>query len=233
MATDDRSTFALNSTATLPLVSVVIRTTGQPGLPRALAVVASQTWRPLEIVLVDAEAAGRTLRDYADLPVRVVGAEWPMERAQAANAGLAAARGDWIALLDDDDTIEPEHVATLVRTARLAGLPVAYSQARLIGPDGVQQTYGGPFSRAALLRSNCIPLHTGLFSRRLVEQGARFDESLGPVAEWDFWLQLAAMADFAFTGKPTATWRAEAGEDARMPPPEALQEKLRQKWQAG
>ena len=233
MATGKRSTLDRNSISTPPLVSVVIRTAGQPGLARALAAAAAQTWRPTEIVLVDAEAAGRELRDFADLPVRVVGADWPMDPARAANAGLMAARGEWIGFLDEDDTIEPEHVALLVETAARAELPVAYAQARLIAPDGVQRVYGAPFSRAALLRSDYIPLHAGIFSRAFVEQGVRFDESLGPVAEWDFWLQLAALTDFAYADTPTATYRPRMGRLAGMPPPEGVHEKLRQKWQAG
>ena len=223
----------LNSTATPPLVSVVVRSTGGSELGRALTAAAAQTWRPLEIVLVDAEAAGAQMRDFADLPVRVVGAAWPMDRASAANAGLAAARGSWILVLDEVDTIEPDHVALLLDAARSAQLPVAYSQTRLIGPDGIPQLHGRAFSRAALLRSNYIPLHAALFSRSLVEGGVRFDESLGPVAEWDFWLQLASRADFAYTGKATATFRDVGDGVSWMRPPEGLQEKLWQKWQAG
>ena len=215
------------------LVSVVIRTVGRPSLTRALASVAAQTWRPIEIVLVDAEAGGADLRDFADLSVHVVRSDWPMEPIRAMNAGLAAARGSWIALLDEDDTIEPDHIAELVQAATRADLPVAYSPSRLIGPDGTQRVHGAPFSRAALLRSNYIPLHAAVFSRRFVEEGVRFDESLGPVAAWDFWLQLAAHTDFAYTGKATATYRSAAGGGECMAPPEALHEKLRQKWQAG
>ena len=128
---------ALNSTATPQLVSVVIRTMGRPSLQRALAAVAAQTWRPLEIVLVDATGSGKRTTDYADIPVRSVSKGTWLDRPRAANAGLAATRGAWITFLDEDDVVEPDHIALLLATATIAGLPVAYGQTRLIGPDGV------------------------------------------------------------------------------------------------
>jgi glycosyltransferase involved in cell wall biosynthesis len=231
---------ALNSTPTPPLVSVVIRTMGRPELQRALASVAAQTWRPLEVVLVDAAATGKRASDYADLPVRTVGDGAALDRPQAANAGLAAARGEWITFLDEDDVVEPDHIALLVATAIVAGLPVAYGQTRLIGPDGVPRVFGGPFSRAALLRSNYIAIHAALFHRSFVDRGVRFDESLATFEDWDFWLQLSSQSDFAFTGKPTAIYRAAAGQSGAGAGPNldrdavlAQRERLMRKWQAG
>jgi hypothetical protein len=122
-----------------------------------------------------------------------------------------AARGAWIAFLDEDDTIEPDHIASLVAVATVAGLPVAYSQTRLIDANGAARVFGGPFSREALLRSNYMAIHAVLFHRAFVDQGLRFDESLATFEDWDFWLQLAARTDFAFSGQPTAIYRAAAG----------------------
>jgi glycosyltransferase involved in cell wall biosynthesis len=222
------------------LVSVIVRTMGRPTLARALASVSAQTWRPLEIILVDAAGAGRSMRDYADIPVHVVSPGARLDRPKAANAGLAATRGAWITFLDEDDTIEPDHVALLVATATLAHLPVAYGQTRLIGPDGVQRIFGGPFSRAALLHSNYIAIHAALFHRAFVDRGVRFDESLATFEDWDFWLQLSAQADFAFTGKATAVYRAASGESGAGAGPNldreaalAQRNRLMQKWQAG
>ena len=229
----------MNSTPTPPLVSVVIRTMARPTLTRALASVSAQTWRPLEVVLVDAAGTGNATRDYADVPVQVVSTCTRLDRPRAANAGLAAARGAWITFLDEDDTVEPDHVALLLAAATLADLPVAYGQTRLIGPDGVQRLFGGPVSRAALLRSNYIAIHSALFSRAFVDRGIRFDESLATFEDWDFWLQLSAETDFAFTGKATAIYRAAAGESGAGAGPNldreaalAQRNRLMQKWQA-
>ena len=202
----------MNSTAsTPPLVSVIVRTMGRATLPQALEAVARQTHRPLEIVLVDAAEQGLTLNRHGEIPVRVAG-QGRLDRPAAANAGLAAARGAWLAFLDEDDTIDPGHVAQLLAAAAAARLPVAYSQTRLVGADGAtQRLLGGPFHREALRRSNYLPIHAVLFHRSLVDAGCRFDPGLAMFEDWDFWLQLAERTDFAFTGQATATYQVEAG----------------------
>jgi glycosyltransferase involved in cell wall biosynthesis len=85
---------------------VIIPTHGRPrALLEALRSVACQTLPPLEtIVIVDGpDPATRAVLGRPPLPVRVVELERPTGAAQARNAGIAAARGEWIALLDDDD----------------------------------------------------------------------------------------------------------------------------------
>ena len=194
------------------LVSVIVRTMGRPELARALGSLAAQTYRPIEILLVDAAAKGIAMAEHAGIPVRVVGGG-PLDRTRAANAGFAAARGEWIAFLDEDDEIEPDHLSGLL--AALAREPftrVAYSQTRLVDANGNQQrVFGGPYDREALFRSNYLAIHAGLFARSLVVDGARFDETLENLEDWDFWLQLASRTRFAFTGKPTAIYHAASG----------------------
>ena len=194
------------------LVSVIVRTMGRPELARALDSVAAHGLRPLEIGLVDAAGAGLTLTAHGGVPVRVVsGAR--RDRPNAANAGLEAASGDWLLILDEDDEIEPGHLAQLLATAQSARLPVAYSQTKLIDASGkVQRVFGGPFDRLALFRSNYLQFCAVLFNRSFVEQGLRFDTSYPIFEDWDFWLQLAMRTPFAFTGMPTARYHAAIGQ---------------------
>jgi hypothetical protein len=193
-------------------VSIVVRTMGRPSLALALDCAAAQSARPLEIVLVDAAAQGLALADHRGVPIRLVN-QGALDRPRAANAGLEAARGDWILFLDEDDEIEREHVAQLLDAARAASALVAYSQTRLVDAQGKgERVFGGPFNRLALFRSNYLSIHAVLFSRALVEQGCRFDETLAMFEDWDFWLQLAMRTPFAFTGRATAIYRASSGE---------------------
>ncbi|HXZ47603.1 MAG TPA: glycosyltransferase [Usitatibacter sp.] len=218
-------------------VSMIVRTMGRETLARALDCAAAQTHRPLEIVLVDAGDRGIAPAEHRGVPVRVV-REGRLDRPRAANAGLAAARGEWILFLDEDDEIAPGHVAELLAAARAAGARAAYSQTRLVDAAGrAQRDFGGPFNRALLLNSNYLAIHAVLFHRSFVEAGCRFDESLPMFEDWDFWLQLTRRDDFAFTGRPTAVYRAASGQSGAGAGPNldreralAVREALMRKW---
>jgi len=222
-----------------PLVSIVVRTMGRETLGRALACIAAQLHRPIEIVLVDAAGAGIAMDERAGIPVRVV-RDGRLDRPRAANAGLAAATGEWLAFLDEDDEILPEHLAQLLAAARASGARVAYSQTQLVDAAGrPQRAFGGPFNRAALMSSNYLAIHAVLFHRSFVDAGARFDESLPMFEDWDFWIALSRQADFAFTGRRTAIYRASMGESGAGAGPNldrervlALRERLMRKWGA-
>ena len=213
-----------------PRVSVVVRTKDRPGLlAEALASLAAGTWRRAEVVLVNDGGTPPTVA--ADYPLPVVRVDLPENRgrAAAANAGVEAATGDWLAFLDDDDLAAPEHLETLVGLARGAGVGVAYTDAAVgvyaLDPDaGPGSEAGGwrcverrlPYSRDfdpdLLLVDNYIPFNTLLVERRLfaaaaLPNGDPFDPELPFFEDWDFLVRLAAVAPFHHLARVTCEYR--------------------------
>jgi glycosyltransferase involved in cell wall biosynthesis len=191
-------------------VSVIVRTVGRETLPRTIECIDRQTWRPIEAVVVRAREVALPAIE-ASIPVRVVGGG-KLDRPRAANAGLEAAQGEWLLFLDEDDLIEADHIGTLVAAARAAQSRVAYSQTRLVDPNGAtSRIFGGPFHRELLQRSNYLSIHAVVFHRSFVDEGVRFDEAFATFEDWDFWLQLAQRGDFTFVPRPGAIYHAERG----------------------
>jgi glycosyltransferase involved in cell wall biosynthesis len=195
-----------------PLVTLIVRTMGRPELPRALRCIVGQSHRPLQVVVVDAGDRGLAVSLGPGIPVDVV-RRGRLDRPHAANAGLAAARGEWIAFLDEDDEIAPTHIAELLAAAGAKGMRAAYSQTVIVDEAGrPKHLFGGPFNRAMLLKSNYLSIHSVLFHRSFVDAGLRFDETLPMLEDWDFWLALSRDSSLAFTGRPTAIYHANLGQ---------------------
>lgn len=201
--------------AMLPLVSIVVRSMARPSLRDALAAIGAQDYPRIEALVVAASGPTHPLppqRSGAH-EVRLVAGESPRSRPQAANAGLDAARGDWITFLDDDDVILPAHISGLVNVQRHAGeAKLVYTLARARFANGGEETVGQPFALHEIYERNFIHLSMSLFSRELAALGCRFDESLEILQDWDFFIQCAQHTRFHFEPRQTFEWRAEAGE---------------------
>ena len=196
-----------------PLVSVIIRTIGRASLARSVASVQAQTWRPLEIVIVHAGGDMMpSLSSCDDIPLRIVEGG-SLTRPQAANAGLQAAKGEWLIFLDDDDEFLPIHVETLVDCAMDSdGALLAYSATACIDAEGrIDGVIREPFNRNRLFEQNYIQIGAALFSHELVDEGYRFDETFESLQDWDFWIQLAHRTHFAFTDRITNRWNVTTG----------------------
>lgn len=94
-----------------PSISVIIPAyNAARWLAAALESVQSQTLTPAEIIVVDNGSTDETRAIASDMGVRVVH-ETQRGAAAARNAGLRAATGEWIALLDADDYWLPAKLA--------------------------------------------------------------------------------------------------------------------------
>jgi LmbE family N-acetylglucosaminyl deacetylase/glycosyltransferase involved in cell wall biosynthesis len=198
----------------LPLVSVVVRTMGRPECAQALDSIALQTWPNIEVVLVDASghAAAPAIEACGRHPVRHVRPGRPLERSAAGNAGLDAARGEWLIFLDEDDVFQPDHVARLAEAQRAAPASHAASAGVVVhGTDGLVDTYDGDVDFARMLAWNRLPIHAVLFRRSLLAH-CRLDESLDLYEDWDFWLQVASRTRFVRVPGVSAIYRAGLGQ---------------------
>lgn len=123
-----------------PLVSVIIPTYNRAStLKRTVDSALAQTYRPLEVIVVDDGSTDGTeavIRSYGD---RIRGILQPNGGPSAArNTGAKAASGEWLAFLDSDDVWKPEKIARQVDLVTRAGVRVdcCMCNAAIIDEDG-------------------------------------------------------------------------------------------------
>lgn len=201
-----------NSAHAKDLVSIICRTIARPELQQALQSVGSQTYSNIEIILID--AAAKKLSGYEEyvgnIPVILISPEKPLGRSAAANAGLQAARGQYLMFLDDDDWINDDHVQSLVEFLDSQNeIRAAYSSTQKTDIDGnpVDYVFEEDFDPILLMRDNYIPIHAMLFESSLLEHGCKFDEAFDIYEDWDFWLQLSQHTEFRHIHNRSAFYR--------------------------
>jgi glycosyltransferase involved in cell wall biosynthesis len=187
-----------------PTVSVVIPTRNRWSLLKdTLACALGQRDVELEVVVVDEACTDETpeqLAAYPDSRLRVIRNERPLGVAGARNRGIAAARGEWVALLDDDDLWSPDKLRSQIELATLAGADFVYTAVLAIDADRFPlRTYAAPPPSELperLERINMLPATaSNLIVRRVrLEELGAFDERLHQVADWDLALRLARSA---------------------------------------
>lgn len=126
-----------------PLVSVIVAAYNvERYLPAALESVLAQTYKNLEILVVDDGSTDKTpgiCDTYArkDSRIRVIHKE-NGGLSDARNAALPVASGDYIAYLDGDDRMQPCMIEAMVRACLLTDAPVAAVKYRAVREDGAK-----------------------------------------------------------------------------------------------
>jgi glycosyltransferase involved in cell wall biosynthesis len=188
--------------APAPEVTVVIPTRDRwpllstAALPSALG----QDAVDVEVVVVDDGSVDETrtrLAGASNGRLRVVRHERPRGVARARNAGIAAARAEWIAFLDDDDLWSQDKLRLELDAATTAGASFAYGGAAAVAEDRswlYSLTPPEPSTLAAtLLSRNALwgGCSNVVVSADLVRDLGGFDERLFQLTDWDLWIRLA------------------------------------------
>ena len=124
-----------------PLISVVVPVYGvEKYLPKCVDSILNQTYQNLEILLVDdgsPDNCGKLCDSYAEKDSRIRVIHQKNGGLSAArNAGVAAAKGEYISLIDSDDHISPNMYARMYDAIRENGAQLCICAMRWVHEDG-------------------------------------------------------------------------------------------------
>jgi glycosyltransferase involved in cell wall biosynthesis len=217
---DSHSPLSLAYPLNAPKVSVVIPTYNRSELIlAAVESVLSQTYTDYELIVIDDGSTDSTrerLRPYLD---RIRYFYQPNRGVSAArNAGVKAARGEWLSMLDSDDVWHPTKLERqLDALAALGdGFGACFTDCNYIGNPAISSTvfeaagfnadvpFGPLDNPLHYMVGNrygiCIP--SLLVLRSLVNEIGGFDETLGLAEDRDLIFKLTFKTKFCFISTP-------------------------------
>jgi glycosyltransferase involved in cell wall biosynthesis len=203
-----------------PTVTVVIPTHNRRELLlNALMSALGQAGVALEVIVVDdgsSDGTAEMLASLTDRRARVVRHETAQGVSAARNRGIAEARGEWIAFLDDDDLWAANKLWLQLEAASKTGRRWVY--VGHVNMNLANRVTGGgpPLPPDEVLRqlpqSDVVPGGCSgvIATRRILEEVGLFDPQLQPLADWDLWLRLARVGTPAWVSRPLVAYRVQA-----------------------
>jgi glycosyltransferase involved in cell wall biosynthesis len=174
-----------------PKVSVIIPTRNRPEfLGESVASVLSQKNADLELLIVNDGDPLTT--SFTDPRVRVLDNQ-KRGAVPARNLGIAEAKGEIIAFLDDDDIwIDDYH---LTKSAEALGNIAGFYFANgvMAFPDGTLRNFFQTATAQSLEQDNTILISAVCYAKSLHATLGAFDESIPYYWDWDWYLRVARL----------------------------------------
>jgi glycosyltransferase involved in cell wall biosynthesis len=178
------------------LVSIIIPTYNSADyVCQAVDSCLSQTYRPIEVIVVDdgsTDGTRQKLQPLVDKDLIRYFYQGNGERSKARNLGIASSKGEFIQFLDDDDLLEKTKIVKQVDFLK--------ANPNYFGVYCSSSHFGDVEKRFAKPH----PVHTGVITKKLIKGNfillntmltrrseVRFDQSFRTLEDWDYWFQVS------------------------------------------
>jgi glycosyltransferase involved in cell wall biosynthesis/SAM-dependent methyltransferase len=200
-------------------VTVVVPTCGRSTLAAALRSALASVDVRVDLVVVDDSGTGAAcgVAEFRDPRVRLMVHDRRQGVSRSRNDGIAAAMGEWVAFLDDDDVWAPDKLARQVAAAEAAGRDWVYAGVAAVDDDlRCLVVDPAPFpgevvddlpvrNRVPATASNVLVRRTTLLRVGL------FDPRFRHLADWDLAVRLAEAGPPAVVPRPLVGYRIHGG----------------------
>lgn len=199
-------------------------------LPAAYQGILDQTFTDYEILALDDGSTDGTrawLAEQNDPRLRLIFNESNLGTYATLNVGLREAKGDFIAILNDDDLWAPHKLEKqLAAFAENPKLGLVHTSGWFIDAEGGRhpsaRPLGFPFPHMSkadalpqLIDHNQIITSSALIRREAFEKCGEFDPAFYGCGDWHMWLRIARQYEIGFVDEPLTFYRVH-GENAAL-----------------
>jgi len=186
-----------------PLVTVIIPTYKRASLVlRAIRSVQNQTYKNLEIIVVDDASPDDTeevVKSFADTRVRYIRHERNRGLAAAGrNTGIRAAHGKYIAFLDDDDQWRDTMVEKQLESIKTNDAVLCAAR---MDSGGIKRHTGTVVTLTDLRKGSDFD-PSSLMAKTTVLRECTFDEQLRHGEDWDLFIRIAEKYAIGYVEEP-------------------------------
>ncbi|HMV56151.1 MAG TPA: glycosyltransferase [Nitrospira sp.] len=198
----------------MDLVSIVVPAfNAEEFLRETLESALSQSYPHCEIIVVDDGSTDGTNAILTDFEKRIqIVRQKNRGSASARNAGVAAAKGKWIAFLDSDDVWHRDKIVKQLESC--GGFPISHTDSICFGDalehEIVRSSFEPPHSGQVLehlLVINFITNSTVMVRREVFLEHGGFDESFVTCEDWALWLKICASNQLGYFNEPVVRYR--------------------------
>lgn len=217
-----------------PLVTIVVPSYNRADyIAETIESLLIQTYQNREIIVIDDGSTDNT-KEIVERYVPQVQYVYQQnsERGASRNHGLRLAKGEYISFLDSDDLWLPEKLAADVEFIEARpNVGVVYTDALQIDSEGnyLKKLNAGRHSGEVtgnILRENFVKIgaHLILTDKAREIEGFNEDRELSGSEDWEFWVRLSTITEFAFN--PVAFVKIRTHEANTMSNPEGMERSM-------
>lgn len=211
------------------IISVIIPTYNREKLViEAIESAIKQTYRPLEIVIIDDGSTDNTCfqvnkfisrNDIPDCYFKYITQSNKGGNA-ARNTGIKVSQGEYLAFLDSDDLWLPEKLEIqmkLINTkpdvgAIYCGVKEYDSVLKKVTSNEKRKFIQGSIHKELLIKDVSAPTSTFMVKKKVFDYSGLFDESLKARQDWDMWIRISEKYDIHAAEKNLTILRLHRGK---------------------
>lgn len=195
------------------LVSVIIPVYNRENtLKRAVDSVLNQTYRNIELIIVDDASTDDSLKiakEYKNqgCVVSIISLPQNVGAAEARNIGMKVAKGEYIAFQDSDDEWFSNKLETQIRYMKKENLKVSFCPyilewnehtCKIVPSKDKMQMIKEEGIKSVLKKNNVIGTPTLVIHREVMEEIGGFDSSMPSIEDYEYAIRLAQKYNIGF-----------------------------------
>lgn len=199
----------------------------------AVQSVLAQTHTVLEILVCDdgsSDSTREVLNALNDNRISVIDGPRSGRPAVPRNRGILAAKGEWIAFLDSDDTWLPNKLESQLAAVKKTGSRAVCSNAwRVVPGKGRMAAYlnleSQELTLTSLLKTNNVICSSVLVQKSVLNAVGGFpeDEKLRAIEDFALWLRVSSLTPFTYIKDPLVDYTDDAPNSIRVDAKEQVQ----------